>query len=174
MVIEGAAVSTACTDWIATVLLLLFRSCATFAATSTVMFPLDALDHLARLVLAERCAAESDVQHVRVNAAEPEHHHWPEHRSADYAEDRLDSALNHAALMYDSRLRLSKQFVEEVRRYFGDKVFKSVVARNVRSSEAPSFGKPIILYDAISIGTRNYMELAQELLAQNDHQIVTT
>ena len=76
--------------------------------------------------------------------------------------------------MYDSRLRLSNQIVEEVRRYFGEKVFKSVVARNVRLSEAPSFGKPIILYDAISIGTRNYMELAQEVLAQNDHQIVTT
>ncbi|MEE8114081.1 MAG: hypothetical protein V3T23_06970, partial [Nitrososphaerales archaeon] len=75
---------------------------------------------------------------------------------------------------YDSRLRLSNQIVEEVRRYFGEKVFKSVVARNVRLSEAPSFGKPIILYDAISIGTRNYMELAQEVLAQNDHQIVTT
>ncbi|MCZ6775914.1 MAG: ParA family protein [Ignavibacteria bacterium] len=76
--------------------------------------------------------------------------------------------------MYDSRLRLSNQIVEEVRRYFGEKVFKSVVTRNVRLSEAPSFGKPIILYDAISVGTRNYMELAQELLAQNDHQIVTT
>jgi chromosome partitioning protein len=75
--------------------------------------------------------------------------------------------------MYDSRLRLSNQIVEEVRRYFGGKVFKSVVARNVRLSEAPSFGKPIILYDAISAGTRNYMELAQEFLTRNDHQILT-
>jgi len=71
--------------------------------------------------------------------------------------------------MYDSRLRLSNQIVEEVRRYFGEKVFKTVIARNVRLSEAPSFGKPIILYDAISSGTRNYMDLAEEVLARNNH-----
>ena len=75
--------------------------------------------------------------------------------------------------MFDSRLRLSNQIVEEVKRYFGDRVFKAVVSRNVRLSEAPSFGKPIILYDAISTGTRNYMELAQEILAHNNHQVVT-
>ena len=73
--------------------------------------------------------------------------------------------------MYDSRLRLSHQIVEEVKKYFGDRVFKSVVSRNVRLSEAPSFGKPIILYDALSTGTRNYMDLAQEILVKNNHQI---
>ncbi|MEK6650889.1 MAG: AAA family ATPase, partial [Bacteroidota bacterium] len=51
--------------------------------------------------------------------------------------------------MFDSRLRLSNQIVEEVKRYFGDKVFETVVSRNIRLSEAPSFGKPIILYDAV-------------------------
>jgi chromosome partitioning protein len=71
--------------------------------------------------------------------------------------------------MYDSRLRLSNQIVEEVRKYFGEKVFKTVVARNVRLSEAPSFGKPIILYDAISSGTRHYMDVAGEVLARNNH-----
>jgi chromosome partitioning protein len=71
--------------------------------------------------------------------------------------------------MYDSRLRLSNQIVEEVRRYFGEKVFKTVVSRNVRLSEAPSFGKPIILYDAVSSGTRHYMDLAGELLSRNNH-----
>jgi chromosome partitioning protein len=71
--------------------------------------------------------------------------------------------------MYDSRLRLSNQIVEEVRKYFGEKVFKTVVARNVRLSEAPSFGIPIILYDAISSGTRHYMDLAGEVLARNNH-----
>jgi len=76
--------------------------------------------------------------------------------------------------MYDSRLRLSNQIVEEVKKYFGEKVFKSVVTRNVRLSEAPSFGKPIILYDAVSTGTRNYMDLAQEVLVKNNHQIITT
>jgi chromosome partitioning protein len=73
--------------------------------------------------------------------------------------------------MFDSRLRLSNQIVEEVRKYFGEKVFKSVVTRNVRLSEAPSFGKPIILYDALSSGSRNYMELAGEVLTNNDHNL---
>lgn len=75
--------------------------------------------------------------------------------------------------MYDSRLRLSNQIVEEVKKYFGEKVFKTIVTRNVRLSEAPSFGKPIILYDAVSTGTRNYMELAQEVLTNNNHQVFT-
>lgn len=69
--------------------------------------------------------------------------------------------------MFDSRLRLSNQIVEEVRRYFGDKVFATVVTRNIRLSEAPSFGKPIILYDAVCSGTRNYMELANEVMKNN-------
>jgi chromosome partitioning protein len=71
-------------------------------------------------------------------------------------------------------LRLSNQIVGEVKKYFGEKVFKSVVTRNVRLSEAPSFGKPIILYDAMSAGTRNYMELAQEILTRNNHQVIAT
>ena len=75
--------------------------------------------------------------------------------------------------MYDSRLRLSNQIVEEVKKYFGDKVFNAVVPRNVRLSEAPSFGKPIILYDAVSTGGRNYMELAHEVLSKNHHQVIT-
>jgi chromosome partitioning protein len=74
--------------------------------------------------------------------------------------------------MYDGRLRLSNQVVEEVKKHFGDKVFRSVVTRNVRLSEAPSFGKPIILYDALSTGTRNYMDLAKEVLTNNDHRVI--
>jgi len=70
--------------------------------------------------------------------------------------------------MFDGRLRLSNQIVDEVRRYFGSKVFDTVIARNVRLSEAPSFGKPIILYDAVSTGARNYMQLAQEFLRRNN------
>jgi chromosome partitioning protein len=66
--------------------------------------------------------------------------------------------------MYDSRLRLSKQVSEEVRRHFGEKVFGAVISRNVRLSEAPSFGKPVILYDAMSVGTQNYIDLAQEIM----------
>ncbi len=75
--------------------------------------------------------------------------------------------------MFDSRLRLSNQIVDEVKKYFGVKVFETVVSRNVRLSEAPSFGKPIILYDAVSTGSRNYMELAQEVLLRNNHLLVT-
>jgi len=76
--------------------------------------------------------------------------------------------------MFDSRLRLSNQVSDEVKKYFGEKVFKAVVTRNVRLSEAPSFGKPIILYDAVSTGTRNYMDLAQEVLTRNNHHVITT
>ena len=66
--------------------------------------------------------------------------------------------------MFDSRLRLSNQVLEEVRKYFGDKVYSTVITRNVRLSEAPSYGKPVLLYDAVSSGSRNYMELAKEFL----------
>lgn len=69
--------------------------------------------------------------------------------------------------MYDVRLRLSQQVADEVQKYFGDKVFKTIIHRNVRLSEAPSFGKPIILYDAISTGAKNYMALAAELIEKN-------
>jgi chromosome partitioning protein len=69
--------------------------------------------------------------------------------------------------MYDSRLRLSNQVVAEVKRYFGDKVFSTLVTRNVRLSEAPSFGQPVVLYDAASSGTKNYLDLAAEIIARN-------
>ncbi len=69
--------------------------------------------------------------------------------------------------MFDTRLRLANQVADEVRRYFGDKVFRSIVQRNVRLSEAPSFGKPVLLYDAASIGSRNYIALAKEVLHNN-------
>jgi chromosome partitioning protein len=69
--------------------------------------------------------------------------------------------------MFDTRLRLSHQVAEEIRKYFGDKVYKTVINRNVRISEAPSYGKPIILYDAISSGAQNYMALASEILEKN-------
>lgn len=69
--------------------------------------------------------------------------------------------------MFDGRLRLSNQIVEEVRKYFGDKVFNTIITRNVRLSEAPSYGKPVLMYDALSTGTRNYMALAQEFLRRN-------
>ncbi|MCH7613900.1 MAG: ParA family protein [Candidatus Marinimicrobia bacterium] len=66
--------------------------------------------------------------------------------------------------MYDSRLNLSKQVADEVKSYFGDKLFKTIIHRNVRLSEAPSFGKPVLLYDANSVGARDYMDLVEEIL----------
>ncbi len=65
--------------------------------------------------------------------------------------------------MFDGRLNLSKQVVEDVQNTFSEKVFKTVIPRNVKLSEAPSFGKPIILYDIMSIGASRYMELAKEV-----------
>ncbi|MDA3871387.1 MAG: AAA family ATPase [Candidatus Marinimicrobia bacterium] len=66
--------------------------------------------------------------------------------------------------MYDSRLNLSKLVKEEVVQYFGDKVYKTVIDRNVRLGEAPSYGKPIITFDINSSGSQNYMKLAKEFL----------
>ena len=66
--------------------------------------------------------------------------------------------------MFDSRLNLSKQVAEEIKSYFGDKLFKTIIHRNVRLGEAPSFGKPALLYDANSVGARDYMDLVEELL----------
>ena len=73
--------------------------------------------------------------------------------------------------MFDGRLRLSNQVAAEVRRYFGDRVFEAVIQRNVRISEAPSFGKPVILYDAISSGSRNYMAAAAEVVRNNQRYL---
>ena len=73
--------------------------------------------------------------------------------------------------MFDGRLRLSNQVAAEVRRYFGDRVFEAVVQRNVRISEAPSFGKPVLLYDAISSGSRNYMAVAAEVVRNNQRYL---
>ncbi|HEX7545851.1 MAG TPA: AAA family ATPase [Gemmatimonadaceae bacterium] len=66
--------------------------------------------------------------------------------------------------MYDARLNLSRQVAADAREYFGAKVFQSVVPRNVRLAEAPSFGKPIILYDVASVGAKAYMAVARELI----------
>jgi chromosome partitioning protein len=70
--------------------------------------------------------------------------------------------------MYDMRLRLCNQVVSEVRRHFEDMVFSSIIHRNSRLSEAPSFGKPVILYDSDSKGAINYLNLAKEILQKND------
>jgi chromosome partitioning protein len=70
--------------------------------------------------------------------------------------------------MYDGRLRLCNQVVSEVRRHFEDMVFSTIIHRNARLAEAPSAGKPVILYDANSKGSMNYLNLAKEILQKND------
>lgn len=69
--------------------------------------------------------------------------------------------------MFDQRTRLSNQVADEVRKYFGDKVFKAIITRNVRLAESPSFGKPVLLYDSSSTGSQNYLSLAKEVIARN-------
>jgi chromosome partitioning protein len=76
--------------------------------------------------------------------------------------------------MFDSRLRLSNQIVEEVKKHFGEKVYRTIISRNVRLSEAPSFGKPVLLYEAVSSGAKNYMELAKEFLKHQKTPVQTT
>lgn len=69
--------------------------------------------------------------------------------------------------MFDNRLNLSRQVAEEAKEYFGSRVFTSVIPRNVRLAEAPSFGKPIVLYDILSAGAQSYLALAREIIAHD-------
>jgi len=69
--------------------------------------------------------------------------------------------------MFDTRTRLSGQVADEVRKYFDDKVFNAIIYRNVRLAEAPSFGRPALLYDATSTGSQNYIQLAREIIKRN-------
>ena len=70
--------------------------------------------------------------------------------------------------MYDPRLRLSNQVVDEVKKHFQHMVFETIIQRNIKISESPSYSKPVILYDAESKGAVNYLNLARELLQKNE------
>lgn len=90
--------------------------------------------------------------------------------------ERVQASLNPdleieglALTMYDERINLSRQVAEEVRNHFGEKVYRTVIPRNVRLAEAPSFGKPIILYDIRSRGSEAYVSLAREVIARAEH-----
>jgi chromosome partitioning protein len=69
--------------------------------------------------------------------------------------------------MFSERLNLAKQVAEEARDYFGPKVFRTAIPRNIRLAEAPSFGVPILVYDVLSSGASSYLALAQELMSRN-------
>lgn len=73
--------------------------------------------------------------------------------------------------MFDSRLRLSNQVVEEVKKHFSEMVFETIIQRNVRLSEAPSYGESIIKYDASSKGAANYLNLANEIMKKNKEKV---
>ena len=73
--------------------------------------------------------------------------------------------------MYDVRTNLSNQVVSEVKKYFGDRVYKTVIPRNVKLSEAPSYGMPITVYDARSKGAKSYEKFAKELIKKNNEEI---
>ena len=70
--------------------------------------------------------------------------------------------------MYDSRTNLSQQVVEEVRKFFGEKVYETKIPRTVKVAEAPSFGKPVLLYDPSGKGTSAYMNFAKEFLERQN------
>jgi chromosome partitioning protein len=69
--------------------------------------------------------------------------------------------------MFDTRTRLSGQVADEVRKYFEDDVFETIIARNIRLAEAPSFGRPVLLYESTCRGAKNYLALAREIILQN-------
>jgi chromosome partitioning protein len=73
--------------------------------------------------------------------------------------------------MYDARLNLSRQVAADAREYFGPKVFQNVIPRNIRLAEAPSFGKPIILYDLASVGAQAYLSVAKELIDRHSEKV---
>jgi chromosome partitioning protein len=86
-------------------------------------------------------------------------------------QSRLNTSLQIEGIlmtMYDGRLRLCNQVVSEVRKHFDELVFSTIIHRNTRISEAPSVGKPVVLYDASSKGTMNYLNLAKEVLQKNN------
>ncbi len=84
-------------------------------------------------------------------------------------QDSVNPALDVDAVlltMYDARLNLSRQVAADARAHFGDRVFQTVIPRNIRLAEAPSFGKPIVVYDVASVGAQAYMAVAHELIAR--------
>jgi chromosome partitioning protein len=95
-------------------------------------------------------------------------------RTIDLVRGELNRSLKIAGIlltMHDARNNLAHQVEEEIRKHFGEMVFCTVIPRNVRLSEAPSHGKPVLLYDVKSKGAQSYLELAQEFLERIEHSM---
>ncbi len=94
-----------------------------------------------------------------------------------FIQTRLNTSLEIEGFlltMYDARLRLSNQVVDEVTKHFQQMVFKTLIQRNIKLSESPSFGKPVILYDASSTGSINYLNMAKEFLQKNEESVISS
>lgn len=95
-------------------------------------------------------------------------------RTVQLVRDGLNQGLEVGGVlltMYDSRLNLSRQVAEDAREHFGDLVYKTVIPRNIRLAEAPSYGKPILLYDISSVGATSYMSVAKELMERTETHV---
>jgi chromosome partitioning protein len=95
-------------------------------------------------------------------------------RTVQMVKDGLKPDLHVSSVlltMYDSRLNLSRQVADDAREHFGELVFKTVIPRNIRLAEAPSFGKPILLYDITSVGASSYMAVAKELMERSETDV---
>ena len=91
-------------------------------------------------------------------------------KTVELVRSKLNPALKIGGIiltMFDVRLSLAKQVAEDIRQHFSDKVFETVIPRNVRLAEAPSFGKPVLLYDITSSGAQSYLKLAEEFLKRH-------
>lgn len=92
-------------------------------------------------------------------------------RTVERVREKLNPSLEIEGIvltMYDDRMNLMKQVAEDIRKHFGDRVYDAVIPRNVRLAEAPSFGKPIVMYDIRSRGSESYLLLAQEFIKRNE------
>jgi chromosome partitioning protein len=95
--------------------------------------------------------------------------------------DRIKESFQHdlkiegiLLTMYDDRTNLTKQVADDLREFFSDEIFKTVIPRSIRLAEAPSFGKPILLYDVRSRGAESYIKLAKEILANEQRTRTST
>ena len=98
-------------------------------------------------------------------------------RTVDMVKENLNAGLSVGGVlltMYDSRLNLSRQVADDAREHFGDLVFQTVIPRNIRLAEAPSYGKPILLYDIASVGASSYLAVAKELMARIEGRLSTS